>query len=67
MNEIKVDAFLTELMEYSRTVGNKKDAPFTAERFVVAVIDKIQSTTILDRTWELDSMEQQWLIKIREK
>ncbi len=39
MNEVKNSALLTMLIEHSKEIGNKKNPPFTAERFIVAIID----------------------------
>ncbi len=43
MNEIKTSALLTQLIEISKGIGGKRNPPFTAERFLVAIIDKINS------------------------
>lgn len=44
MNEIKTSALLTQLIETSKGIGDKKNPPFTAERFLVAIIDKMNSS-----------------------
>ncbi len=41
MSEIKTSKFLTQLIEDCKKIGNTPEPPFTAERFLVAVIDKI--------------------------
>jgi hypothetical protein len=41
MDEIKTSALLTQLIEDAKAVGNRKNPPFTAERFFVAIIDKV--------------------------
>jgi len=43
MNEIKTSTLLAQLIEIAKEIGNQKNAPFTAERFLVAIIDKINS------------------------
>lgn len=43
MNEIKKSALLSELLDMAKKVGNKKDSPITAEKFLVAVIDKLHT------------------------
>ena len=43
MNEIKTSTLFTQLIELSKEVGNKPNPPFTAERFLVAIIDKINA------------------------
>ncbi|MBE6958170.1 MAG: AAA family ATPase [Ruminococcaceae bacterium] len=43
MAELKYSELLLELIESAKKVDNKLSAPFTAERFVVAVIDLIQA------------------------
>ncbi len=43
MNEIKTSALLAQLIETSKGIGDKRNPPFTAERFFVAIIDKISS------------------------
>lgn len=43
MNEIKTSTLLAQLIESSKEIGNKKNPPFTAERFLVAIIDKINA------------------------
>ena len=48
MSEIKTSALLTELINAAKEVGNIPDPPFTAERFMVAVIDKVRSCEIAD-------------------
>jgi len=45
MDEIKTSKLLTMLIEASKNVGNKKNPPFTAERFIVAILDKLESNT----------------------
>ncbi len=44
MNEIRTNKFLAEIIDYSKTIGDKRNAPFTAERFIVAIIDKSGET-----------------------
>ena len=39
MNEMKHSALLTKMIERAKEIGNKKNAPFTAERFIVALIE----------------------------
>ena len=41
MSEIKYSVLLDELMERALTVGDMPNPPFTAERFLVAIIDKL--------------------------
>lgn len=41
MNEIKTSAFLTQLIEYAKNDLGEKNAPFTAERFFLAILDKM--------------------------
>ena len=41
MNEIETSTLLTQLMETSKGIGDKRNPPFTAERFLVAIIDKM--------------------------
>ena len=43
MNEIKTSTLLTQLMETSKGIGDKRNPPFTAERFLVAIIDKMNA------------------------
>ncbi len=43
MSELKTSKILTQLMELSKGIGNKKNPPFTAERFIVAVIDSLNN------------------------
>lgn len=43
MNEIKTSALLAQLIETSKGIGDKRNPPFTAERFFVAIINKINS------------------------
>ena len=43
MNEIITSTLLTHLIELSKGIGSKGNAPFTAERFLVAIIDKINA------------------------
>ncbi len=45
MNEIKTSALLTWLIEKAKKIGNKNNMPFTAERFIVALIDEITKET----------------------
>ncbi len=45
MNEIKNSALLTILIERSKEIGNKKNPPFTAERFIVAIIDSFSDAS----------------------
>lgn len=45
MNEIKTSALLAQLMGASKEIGDKRNPPFTAERFLVAIIDKMSSDT----------------------
>ncbi len=42
MNELKISKLLTQLMELSKGIGNKKNPPFTAERLIVAVIESLK-------------------------
>lgn len=44
MNEIKTSTLLTQLIETSKGIGDKRNPPFTAERFLVAIIDKMNSS-----------------------
>ncbi len=53
MSEIRISEFLADIMEYSKTIGDKRNAPFTVERFVVAVIDKLEETPREERCKEL--------------
>lgn len=41
MNEIKTSTLLAQLMETAKDIGNKRNPPFTAERLLVAIIDKM--------------------------
>lgn len=43
MNELKTSKLLSELIEDSKKIGNKKNPPFTAERFLVAIMDKLEA------------------------
>ncbi len=43
MNEIKTSALLAQIMEISKEIGDKRNSPFTAERFLVALIDKMNA------------------------
>lgn len=43
MNEIKTSKLLTQLIEISKGIGDKRNPPFTAERFLVAIIDKMNA------------------------
>lgn len=43
MNDIKMSALLSQLIELSKGIGNKKNPPLTAERFFVAIIDKMST------------------------
>lgn len=56
MNEIKTSQFLAEVIEYSKTIGNKRNPPFTAERFIIAIIDKATQTATEDKSEELNSV-----------
>ncbi len=40
MNDIRTSRFLLEVMAYAKTIGNTGNPPFTAERFLIALIDK---------------------------
>ncbi len=44
MNEIKTSTLLTQLIETSKGIGDKRNPPFTAERFLVAIIDKMNDS-----------------------
>ena len=44
MSELKYNELLSQLVEESKYVGNTRNPPFTAERFLVAIIDRIQKT-----------------------
>ena len=44
MTEIKTSKLLSKLIEDSREIGNKRNPPFTAERFIVAIINKLNSS-----------------------
>ncbi len=57
MSDIKTSQFLAEVMEYSKTIGNKRNPPFTAERFVIAIIDKSIQTADSDKSEELRNVE----------
>lgn len=48
MNEIKTSELLTQLIEKAKEIGNKENPPFTAERFVVALIDRITADSCED-------------------
>lgn len=51
MGEMKFSAFLEELKAASMLVGQVKNPPFTAERFIVAIIDKyLNKETVSDET-----------------
>ena len=39
MSEMKTSKLLAQLMERSKLVGDRRNPPFTAERFLVAIID----------------------------
>ena len=41
MSEIKASELLAQLIEDARKIGNKTNPPVTAERFIVAAIDRI--------------------------
>ena len=45
MSELKTTALLSQLMDESKKIGNINNPPFTAERFIVAVIDRIEDGT----------------------
>ncbi len=45
MSEIQTSTLLTQLIEDAKTIGNKTNSLFTAERFVIAVIDKVSSAS----------------------
>lgn len=53
MSEMKPTALLVELMEESKKIGNKKNPPVTAERFILAAIDRMQSGDGADGNVEL--------------
>jgi len=44
MNEIKNSALLEELIQLAKNIGDKENPPLTAERFLVAAIDRVQNT-----------------------
>lgn len=39
MSEMKYSLLCTKIMGFARTIGNRRNAPFTAERMVIAVMD----------------------------
>lgn len=41
MNAINTSQILTKLIAVSKTIGNKQNPPFTAERFLVAIMDQM--------------------------
>ncbi len=57
MIEIKTSPLLTELLENAKKVGNNENYPFTAERFVVAVIDKLALYAGCEIDGELESLK----------
>lgn len=56
MNELKTSELLAKLIENAKLVGNNKNLPFTAEKFVVAIIDMLSSEQE-EKTWELQEVE----------
>lgn len=43
MAELKYNTLLNKLVEYAKTVGGRKNAPLTAERFLVSILDAMDS------------------------
>ena len=43
MSEMKTSAILSRLLAASKEIGNIKNPPFTAERFLVAIIDQLNT------------------------
>ena len=43
MNELKMSSLLTELMEAAKKIGTKSNPPFTAERFILAALDRVNA------------------------
>ncbi len=55
MGEIKKSELLLKLMENSKLIGDKRNQPFTAEKFLVAIIDLLASNEEKNR--ELTEVE----------
>ncbi len=53
---MKNSPLLTQLIELSKNIGNKKNPPFTAERFVVAIINKLENTSNEPESVELSKL-----------
>jgi len=56
MNDIKTSALLAQLMESAKEIGNKKNPPFTAERFIVAIIDRMTAAAEAPENPEVDAL-----------
>ena len=53
MSELNVSTLLAELIKASKEIGLKKNPPFTAERFLIAIVDKINAAKIDEDDFEL--------------
>ena len=67
MNEIKTSTLLTQLMETSKGIGDKRNPPFTAERFLVAIIDKMNVEVNEKDDGEFSAVKNSLVISIRRK
>ncbi len=68
MEEIHFSELLSGLIETAKKIGDKKNPPFTAERFVVAVINRVcesEEAAAPDAAEELSALEK--LVKARVK
>ncbi len=63
MGELKTSQFLTEMMAYAKTVGNSKSPPFTAERFLIAIIDCADGKAVTEKN--RDRKKAEALLKAR--
>lgn len=67
MNEFKTSALLTRLIGKAKEIGNKKNPPFTAERFVVAAINELSSGNPDPRDIEFTALEEMVKDAIRDQ
>ncbi len=58
MAEIAISALLAQLMERSKQVGDKPNPPLTAERFLVAVLDRVCEDAGEDDAQELAAVSE---------
>jgi len=57
MSDIKKSTLLAQLKEASLSIGKAENPPFTAERFLVAAIEKVWQTPASDQSLELGSVK----------